>query len=78
MPSRGCAMSSPEFRVGQKVTYKPYENAMELVVLEIQYGAPFVEDDDRVFYRLAPLGAGRPTSVTTGRCIVESKLFEVF
>ncbi len=65
-----------EFKVGDKVTFKPYDVACKAVVRGIERGmwngrhldgTP----DDRVFYRLT----GACFTCTTGHSIVESKLF---
>ncbi len=71
----------PEFKVGDKVTFKPYEKALPAVVRAIQYGMSgkgktmFGASDDRIFYKL---GGDRVVSVTTGRSIVESKHYKPF
>lgn len=64
-----------EFAVGDKVTYKPYRVAMELFVVKVTKGADFVQDDTRIFYHLASQPGFKPSTQSTGICIVESKYY---
>jgi hypothetical protein len=73
-------MNKPEFKIGETVTFKPYEKAIKAKVISIQYGRAgnhknFVgTDDNRLFYELS--GVDEPLkSKTTGRAIVESKFY---
>ena len=68
-----------EFEVGDTVTYKPYEKAHKCVVVSVQQGmwghGKYMgtgEPDERIFYELDNIC----TFKCTGKCIVESKLFE--
>jgi len=65
-----------EFKVGDIVTFKPYEKAIKARILAVDiYNGMNIwqtETDSRVFYQLG----GKTHSVCTGICIVESKLFE--
>ena len=69
-----------EFKIGDKVTFKPYEKPCKCVVTGIHigmFGSPNPthlngEPDDRIFYVLS----GEAVSHTTGLSIVESKLYE--
>ena len=81
-----------EFKVGDHVTYQPYEKKLKAVVKEIMVGSPFrhVEGDEREFYRLTgrsyvekhklyghDINKHDPVeTVTTGGSICESKLFK--
>ena len=65
----------PEFKIGDKVTFHPYEKRLPAVVMGIRYGAPFVDNDDRIFYELS---GSSVKSITTGRSIVESCLYDNF
>lgn len=67
-----------EFNVGDKVTFTPYLRGQEMLVRSISIGNPHIKDkkDTRVFYHLAVSRKAEVTSVTTGKCIEESKLFE--
>ena len=72
-------MNTIEFKVGDTVTYKPYEKAHQGVVVSIQQGmwghGKYMgtgEPDERIFYELG----GDCNVKCTGMCIVESKLFE--
>jgi hypothetical protein len=66
----------PEFKIGDTVTFKPYEKAIQARIVDVDiYNGMNIwqtEQDNRVFYRLG----GETNSVCTGICIVESKLFE--
>lgn len=71
------ATMKPEFKIGQKVTFKPYDTEYKAIVREITVGHWHGKHldgtrDDRVFYRLA----GDCITTTTGNSIVESKLFK--
>jgi len=65
-----------EFKVGDTVTFKPYEKAIKARILAVDiYNGMNIwqtEPDSRVFYQLG----GETDSVCTGICIVESTLFE--
>lgn len=66
--------TEPEFAVGDMVTFKPYEKSYKCRVSKIHFGAPFSsEPDTRIFYELS----GPVIGITTGRCIVELKLYGV-
>ena len=67
----------PEFKVGDLVTYKPYEQELPARVKGINT-VPRFENDNRVFYELT--GAGRRPVVTntTGLSIMESTLFKPY
>ena len=71
----------PEFKVGQMVTFKPYELAMKATVKQV---LPNYYGDGEIIYHLVADRAridgthltDRPVkSFSSGRCIVESKLF---
>ena len=70
--ARGNTMKA-EFNIGDKVTFHPYEKKLPATVKEIQYGSPFLADDDRVFYKLSGPSV---ITITTGRSIVESVLYD--
>ncbi len=67
-----------EFKTGDKVTFKPYEKECDCAVKAIKHGwcgngkDMFQNQDDRVFYRLT----GEAETLTTGKSIMESALFE--
>ena len=71
-------MARPEFKVGELVTFHPYESKIKAKVVEVintgkdQFGRP----DSRVFYCLAGSGKTPLVTRTTGKSIVESVLFE--
>ena len=66
----------PEFKVGDVVTYKPYKQSHVKEVRQIQTGMYGVhERDDTIFYYLSDIGM-RVSTLTSGKSIVESKLFE--
>lgn len=73
-------MKDIEFKAGQTITYKPYEQAHKMIVKIADY--PYMGPcghDDRVFYGLVSPTARpnqKPTTVTTGKCIIGSKLYE--
>jgi hypothetical protein len=73
-------MKKIEFKNGQTVIYKPYEVPYEMIVKIADY--PYMgpgTHDDQVFYGLVKPGSKpnqKPTTVTTGKCIVGSKLYE--
>lgn len=60
----------PEFEVGARVTFHPYERAFGVIVREV---LPGYYGDERVVYRVEGMDA---KSFTTGKCIEESKLYE--
>lgn len=70
----------PEFQIGQVVTFKPYEKPCKCVVKGIQIGwrgdgrDMQGNEDSRVFYKLA----GEAVSLTTGKSIMDSELFEAW
>ena len=67
-------MASPEFEVGELVTFHQYESKIEAKVVEVintgkdQFGRP----DNRVFYRLTGAGETPLATRTTGKSIEES------
>lgn len=70
----------PEFSIGDKVTFKPYETEIPAKIVrivpnsEIQFNFNL---DDRIFYELTGTDTKKPlTSITTGKSIKESKLFK--
>ena len=65
----------PEFKLGTRVTFKPYENKLSYLVNKITRGSPLVDGDTRIFYHLGR-NKGFMSSITTGRCIMESELYE--
>lgn len=74
-----------EFKVGDKVTYKPYEVAHKATIKEVFDHCPYgFNQDNRVFYRLTGRsyivnGRAKHDSVvctTTGLSIVESVFFK--
>ena len=69
---------STEFKVGDLVTFKPYEKAIPAKVVEIVpcKKITFVKDDDRTYYRLTGAGKTPLVSITTGNSIVESSLYK--
>jgi hypothetical protein len=68
-----------EFKVGDPVTYKPYERAFKASVKEIRaHKSSIGLDDDRVFYILTGRDGDRVQSESTGLCIAESKYFREF
>ena len=69
-----------EFSIGDVVTFKPYEKAIKGKVIEVIdkpfMRVSFIEDDDRVFYRLAGIDPKASlVTTTTGRSIVESQYY---
>jgi hypothetical protein len=68
---------SYEFKVGDKVTFKPYEKALPATIkaVDIYNGMDKwgQQPDSRIFYSI---GGDMCASECTGICIVESKLFE--
>ena len=71
-------MTRPEFKIGDLVTFHPYESKIKAKVIEVintgkdQFGRP----DSRVFYRLTGYGKTPLATRTTGKSIMESVLFE--
>lgn len=70
-----------EFQVGDKVTFKPYDRAMTLVVVQPpEYHTGRVTQGQyysgRIIYGLGLVVGQTPTTITSGQSIVESKLFE--
>jgi len=65
----------PEFKIGDKITFHPYEKRLPAVVKGIRYGNPWVENDDRIFYEIS---GPMCLSVTTGKNIEESYLYDNF
>lgn len=59
----------PEFEVGARVTFHPYERAFGVIVREV---LPGYYGDERVVYRVEGMGA---KSFTTGQNIEESKYY---
>ena len=66
-------MQKPEFKIGQHVTFKPYEKECKCVVKDIITNATYLDGspDDRVFYKLS----GEAISTTTGSSIMQSEHF---
>ena len=70
-----------EFKIGDKVTFYPYEKEVPAVVVEIvhPYKVCFDRNDTRVFYRLSGIDKKKPlASITTGNSIKESRYFRTF
>lgn len=68
---------NPEFKIGDAVTFKPYEKECKCRVKAIRHGGTgdgmnWGKPDDRIFYVLS----GEAISITTGTSIMESSLFE--
>lgn len=57
----------PEFKEGDKVTFRPYEKSYKCQVVKVTR-----TEKDKVYYSLR----GEAVSQTTGACILESKLYE--
>lgn len=74
----GLNMNQPEFKIGDEVTFKPYEKSLACIVKRVQVGmlgngrAFNGHEDDRIFYVLE----GEAWTTTTGLSIVESRLFK--
>lgn len=69
----------PEFKIGDVVTFKPYEKAIPAKVVEIVPARNIGKTDDgRVFYRLTGASKVPLVSTTTGKSIMESKLYQEF
>lgn len=71
-------MTQVEFKTGDKVTFRPYGKAIPAKVVKIVPAnkVGWVEDDDRIFYKLT--GANNKhalTTTTTGGSIMESSLY---
>ena len=75
-------LKSVEFKVGDLVTFKPYEKAHKAKVKEVLHGYLFSDD---IYYRLTGVsytdeqGNKRHSSVnsiTTGGSIIESKYYD--
>lgn len=66
-----------EFKIGEKVTYRPYFAGNKMYVIQTSRGNIWGNDpnDDRVFYHLSKEKDGQVTTVTTGRSIKESYLY---
>ena len=62
-----------EFSVGDKVTFKAYEKAVQAVVREVYRGFGF--NDQRVVYVLHGYGKRSLLSHCTGNSIIESKYY---
>lgn len=73
-----------EFKIGDKVTFKPYEKAIPSVIGGIEKGGAFngslFKDDDRIFYNLTADNSANKRAALVTRCtgisIVESVLFD--
>jgi len=66
---------APEFKVGDIVTYRPFETSTKMEVAEVdKRDFIFDKTDRRMFYGLR-VGRGQVTTITTGISITESKLF---
>ncbi len=64
-----------EFKVDQKVTYRPYGKDIAAIVKEVDVvGSVSDANDERVFYRLG----GNANAVTSGLSIKESVYFEEY
>lgn len=61
--------SKVEFKVGDRLTFKPYRRAYGVKVLSVH---PNRFGDGRVIYAVAGMAA---RSLTSGQCLVESELF---
>ena len=57
----------PEFAIGARLTFKPYERAYGVKVTDI------FNESGQIVYQVEGLSA---RSRTTGQCLVESKLFK--
>jgi len=66
-----------EFKIGDLVTFKPYEKAIPAKIVEIVPSNKVTFfDDDRVWYRLTGTNPKQPLlSICTGNSIVESTLY---
>ena len=70
-------MQNPEFKVGDNVTFQPYEIAFPATVAEIN---PNRYKDGRCFYLVKGYKNGYQTvnSWTSGECLLESKYFKEY
>ncbi len=76
-------MQHIEFKVGDIVTYKPFEKAISAVVEEVDVpNQSYSMDDERVYYRLGSHITGRKYSavnaVSSGMSIQESQYYEAY
>lgn len=71
-------MQDIEFKVGDKVTYKPYHLWRTMYVAEVITKRKCVDGtiDDRVHYKLSSKVGLPPVVLSTGLCLIESKYFE--
>jgi hypothetical protein len=74
----GDTMKTTEFKIGDRVTFRPYGKAIPAKVVKIvpSNKVGWVKDDDRIFYKLT--GADNKhalTTTTTGGSIMESSLY---
>lgn len=65
-----------EFKKGDPVTFKAYGNAIPAKVADIIPPNQTFNNSEEVRYRLIGAGKTPLLSITTGRSIVESELFE--
>lgn len=72
-------MNNTEFKKGDNVTFHAYKNnePIKAIVSEVlENPLSFIKNDNRVFYKLT--GINTPLlSECTGKCIVESKFFNL-
>ena len=69
-------METPEFEVGNTVTFKPYLQETKVKIVEIH---PNRYKDGRVIYLVSDFNKYKSQKVkswTSGKCIKESKYFE--
>jgi len=66
-----------EFNINDIVTFHAYHKPIKAKVVGIRHGNPSCPsgNDDRIFYSLSGVSAPL-VSITTGKCIVESSLFD--
>jgi hypothetical protein len=73
-------MPNAEFKPGDKVTYKPYETAYPAIVKNVQLHLRWGDNSKELQYVLTSDPDSKHTvkAVTSGRSIVESKLYEEY
>lgn len=70
-----------EFKVGDVVTFKPYESSHTMVVIKVEALTIHEGSNNKLLYHLTDAryydhnGWNSTTTKTTGKCITESKFF---
>lgn len=70
-------MIEQEFNIGDVVHFAPYGRTYQCQVVDVRHGNNFGwPEQGPILYELRGIGKDRVKTLTSGLCIIESRLFE--